>query len=99
MRMHLLAMMLGALACAPRSVPRPAVDPAGAVTRLADEYVAAFFARSPEAATRRGVPEADHGRVMDNSLQAIARWREREDAWLAELRAIDPAPLAGRPEW
>jgi uncharacterized protein (DUF885 family) len=99
MRIHLFAMMLGTLACAPRSVPRAALDPGEAVTRLADEYVAAFFARSPEAATRRGVPEADHGRVIDNSLQAIARWQEREDAWLAQLRAIDPAPLAGRPEW
>jgi uncharacterized protein (DUF885 family) len=99
MRLHLLAMMMGTLGCAPRSAPRPASDPAERVTRLADEYVAALFARSPEAATRRGVPEADHGRVIDNSPDAIARWREREDAWLAELRAIDPAPLAGRPPW
>src|SRR5439155_1497756 len=27
------------------------------------------------------------------------RWQAREDRWLAELRRIDPAPLAGRPEW
>src|SRR2546429_6964714 len=25
-------------------------------------------------------------------------FRSREDAWLAELRAIDPAPFGGRPE-
>src|SRR5207247_2578440 len=29
---------------------------------------------------------------------ALAAWQAREDAWLAELRAIDPAPFGGRPE-
>jgi uncharacterized protein (DUF885 family) len=69
------------------------------VIRLADEYVAAHFERSPESATRRGLPGSDHGAVVDNSLKAVAAWRAREDAWLAEVRAIDRKDLEGRPEW
>jgi uncharacterized protein (DUF885 family) len=75
------------------------VEGADRVTRIADEFVTAFFELVPEAATRRGLPNADHGRVTDNSLEAIARWREREDAWLAELRGIDHSSLVGRPQW
>jgi uncharacterized protein (DUF885 family) len=78
---------------------RTASDQAGEVTRLADEYVAAFFERSPESATRLGIPGTDHGRVTDNSLQALARWRAQEDAWLARVRAIDTTRLEGRAEW
>ena len=88
-----------AAACAPSAVPVAGEGDSGRVTRVADEFVAAFFERTPEAATRRGLPNADHGGVIDNSLAAIARWHKREDAWLAELRRIDPSALAGRPQW
>ena len=44
-------------ACAPATAPPTSPsDPAAAVTRLADDYVARFFERSPEAATRLGLP-------------------------------------------
>jgi uncharacterized protein (DUF885 family) len=76
-----------------------ASDPGAEVNHLADEYVAAFFERSPESATRRGIPGTDHGRVTDNSLDALARWRAREDAWLARVKAIDATKLEGRAEW
>jgi uncharacterized protein (DUF885 family) len=69
------------------------------VNRLADEYVAAFFERSPESATRRGIPGTDDGRVTDNSLEGLRRWHLREDAWLARVRAIDASRLEGAPEW
>jgi len=86
-------------ACAPATAPPTSPsDPAAAVTRLADDYVARFFERLPEAATRLGLP-ADHGRVVDNSLAAIAGWRLRENAWLRELKRVDSAALVGRPEW
>ena len=85
-------------ACTPGVGPSPPADPAGRVTRLADEYVAAVFRRNPELATRRGLP-GDHGRVVDNSLAAVERWRREEDRWLSELRAVDTTGLAGRPEW
>ena len=75
-----LALLLAG--CAPaRPASPPPVDPAGQVTRLADEYVSRYFQRSPEAATRRGLP-ADNGGVVDNSLAAVADWRLREDGWL-----------------
>lgn len=92
------AMLIAACGGSARS-PSPAPDAASGVTRLADEYVDAYFERSPEAATRRGLPDADHGAVEDNSLEALAKWRGREDAWLRQLEAIDPARLEGRPEW
>ena len=81
--------------------PGPGVPrgPGGEVNRLADEYVAAFFERSPETATRRGIPGTDDGQVTDNSLQALGRWHAREDAWLARVRAIDASRLEGSPEW
>jgi uncharacterized protein (DUF885 family) len=72
---------------------------AGQVSRLADEYVAAWFERFPEAATQRGIPGTDHGRVTDNSPAALARWRAREDAWLARARAIQASRLEGDPNW
>jgi uncharacterized protein (DUF885 family) len=71
----------------------------GEVNRLADEYVAAFFERSPESATRRGIPGTDDGQVTDNSLEALGRWHAREDAWLPQVRAIDAPRLEGSPEW
>jgi uncharacterized protein (DUF885 family) len=88
-------------ACAPAASPppRPSSEPAAEVTRLADEYVAAFFERTPEAATRRGLLNANHGGVTDNSLAATAEWRRREDGWLRAIRAVSPDSLVGRPEW
>ena len=98
----LIAAALAACAagCGPgSSAPATPADPAARVTRLADEYVAQYFKRVPEAGTRRGIPGAEHRRIIDNSLAAVAGWRLREDGWLREFRAIDPEPLAGRPEW
>ena len=79
----------------------PGADPSAApgVRSLADEFFAASIETFPEQATSYGMTEGPHGRLTDNSLAALARWQEREDAWLARLRAIDPAPLAGREEW
>jgi uncharacterized protein (DUF885 family) len=68
------------------------------VRRLADTYLAAYFERHPDEATLDGVTNVRHDRLPDNSPGATARWWRREDAWLAELEGIDPAPLAGRPE-
>ena len=68
------------------------------VRQLADSYLAAYFERHPDEATLDGVAKTRHDRLPDNSPSALARWRQREDAWLAELVAIDPTPPAGRPE-
>jgi uncharacterized protein (DUF885 family) len=69
------------------------------VTALADAYLAAYFDRYPEFVTYYSVPGGRHDRMRDNSLAAHERWEAQEDQWLATLRSIDHARLAGRPEW
>src|SRR5437667_937001 len=69
------------------------------VRQLADTYLTAYFAQHPDEATLDGVANTRHDRLPDNSPAALARWQEREDAWLATLKRIDPKRLAGRPEW
>ena len=71
---------------------------AARVRQLADSYVAAYFEQHPDEATQSGVANTRHDRLPDNSPAALARWRQREDRWLAALRRINPARLAGRPE-
>jgi uncharacterized protein (DUF885 family) len=75
---------------------------AARVHRLADSYLAAYWERHPDEATLdgvTGVTNVHHDRLPDNSFLNSTRWERREDAWLAALARIDPAPLAGRPEW
>ena len=97
----LLVCLAGCGGAAPSAQPGPGAPAGlgGEVNLLADEYVAAFFERSPESATRRGIPGIDDGQVTDNSLEALSRWHAREDAWLARVRAIDASRLEGSPEW
>ena len=68
------------------------------VKDLADTYLAAYFERHPDEATLDGVADGPHDRLPDDSPLALADWRAREEVWLAELSAIDPASLVGRPE-
>jgi uncharacterized protein (DUF885 family) len=85
-------------ASSPPAAPAPAEDvPAQAsstrLTAIADAYVEAFFRLNPDWATAEGRADADHGRLPDNSVAAIAAWRAEEDAFLAQLATIDPATL------
>src|SRR5438128_2613107 len=66
------------------------------VRKLADAYVAGYFERHPDEATLDGVAGVRHDRLPDNSPITRGRWQAREDRWLAELRRMDPDPLAGR---
>jgi uncharacterized protein (DUF885 family) len=98
----ILLLHLAACGGAPSPVqPGPGVPrgPGGEVNHLADEYVNAFFERSPESATRRGIPGTDEGEVTDNSLEALGGWQTREDAWLTRVRGMDASRLEGSPEW
>jgi uncharacterized protein (DUF885 family) len=63
------------------------------VRALADSYLAGFFERNPDAATLFGVPGAHHDKLPDNSFAALNAWHAREDAWLAQAKAIDPASI------
>src|SRR5258707_3165169 len=72
---------------------------AARVRNITDTYLAAYWQRHPDEATLDGVTNVRHGRLPDNAPGNAARWWRREDAWLEQLQQIDPAPLAGRPEW
>src|ERR1700730_223326 len=74
--------------------PQPADPPARA---LAGALLPAYFHRFPETVTHYGVPGRRHDRLTDNSLEAQKAWDAREDAWLAELKQIDPATIADAP--
>ena len=63
------------------------------VTQLADAYLAAYFDRNPDQVTVYGVPGRTHERLPDNSLEALAAWRAKEDSWLTEARAIAPSSV------
>ncbi|HVS12387.1 MAG TPA: DUF885 domain-containing protein [Thermoanaerobaculia bacterium] len=94
-----LALCLGIalVACAPehRRQDGERVAPGNEVVAIADEYFDAWLATFPEAGTSNGIRGANHAGVTDNSLDALARWQARQDAWLERLEAIDLEPIAG----
>ena len=75
----------------------PAENSAAGMRRLADEVVEGISG-TPNGERTLGLPDAEHGRLTDNSLQARARWRAQEDAWRKRLAAIDRKELEGHPE-
>ncbi|MGE3403063.1 MAG: DUF885 family protein, partial [Vicinamibacterales bacterium] len=93
----LLALVLGLSACnrsSPAAPPQAADD---RVRQLADTFVGAYLDQFPESATFYGIPGRAHDRLSDNSLAALAAWQQREDGWLADVRAIDPATIEAPP--
>jgi uncharacterized protein (DUF885 family) len=73
-------------------------EPADArVKALADAYLSGFFDRNPDQATYFGVPGRHHDQLPDNSLAAQKAWEAKEDAWLKDARAIDPADIQTGP--
>lgn len=88
-----IAAALLAAACARTSgAPEP---PAEAAIRIAQEYVDGYYHQFPEEAYEVGYPDTPMDRLADRGPAAMDAWRAREDAWLAGLRAIDPAGLEG----
>jgi uncharacterized protein (DUF885 family) len=71
--------------------PAPSVD--DRARALADAYLEGWFARNPDQGTYYGVPGRRHDELPDNSLEGLAAWQQKEDAWLTEARAIDPAAI------
>src|SRR5436853_6240623 len=69
----------------------------GRVRALADAYLEGFFDRNPDQVTLYGVTGRKHDRLPDNSLDALKRWQAREDGWLSDARAIDPAAIQAAP--
>src|SRR5512144_447397 len=80
--------------------PNSTLPPTGAderVKALADAYLEGWFTRNPDQGTFYGVPGRHHDRLPDNSLAALADWERKEDAWLKEAAAIDPAAIQSGP--
>jgi uncharacterized protein (DUF885 family) len=96
-RYLLVACILAAGACGAQegAPPAPSVD--DRVKALADAYLGGWFARNPDQATFYGVPGRRHDQLPDNSLGALAAWQQKEDAWLTEALAIDPAAIQSKP--
>ena len=69
------------------------------IEAIADEALAAMLERNPTLATSYMIEGAQHDRLFDNSLQALAEWQTREDAWLAELDAIGEPTDVGSRDW
>jgi uncharacterized protein (DUF885 family) len=88
--------LLAGCAAGTTSAPTPTAAPAS-VNAVADEYYRDYLEQRPLSAFFSGVPEAALDRLDQNSLAALARWRRREDDWLARLRAIPESSLAGTP--
>src|SRR5688572_30723287 len=67
------------------------------VRTLADAYVQGFFDRFPEQVTYYGVAGRAHDRLTDNSLAGVRAWEAKEDAWLADVKAVDPNTIGSAP--
>ena len=52
------------------------------IEEIADEFLAATLERNPNMGTYYAIEGARHDRLYDNSLDALAEWQAREDAWL-----------------
>jgi uncharacterized protein (DUF885 family) len=79
-------------------VPRSEPDKSRIET-LADEVLEATLERYPSMGTYLSIEGARHDRLFDNSLDALAEWETREDAWLAQLNAIDAPHEIGSRDW
>ncbi len=79
--------------------PEPTAPEHRPIETIADEYLAALLEVYPEMGTYYALPGARHDRLSDNSLDALAAWRVREDDWLAELEAIEIQPAVGSRDW
>jgi uncharacterized protein (DUF885 family) len=76
----------------------PASPQAAEVRRIADAYLADVIARFPGTEAQLGAGPAPE-RWSDNSLAFQREWEGAQDAYLAQLRAIDANALFGQPEW
>lgn len=105
MRRSAALLLLAATVPAVPACNRPAPADSGAaalaarVDSLADALFDTRLSLQPEMGTEEGLATAEHGRISDNSLAAMREAEARLDALYAVARTIDPAPLAGRPEW
>jgi len=84
-------------ACSPEATdPEPAHR---SIEEVADEFLAATLKRNPTMGTYYAIEGARHDQLPDNSLDALAEWEAREDAWLTELNTIGAPTEVGSRDW
>ena len=84
-------------ACSPEATdPEPAHR---SIEEVADEFLAATLERNPTMGTYYAIEGARHDQLPDNSLDALAEWEAREDAWLTELNTIGAPTEVGSRDW
>jgi uncharacterized protein (DUF885 family) len=83
------------LSCSTPQPPATATPPPSdeRVKALADAYLSGYFERNPDQITFFGIPGSHHDRLVDNSLAGLKGWEAKEDAWLADAKAIDPEQI------
>ena len=69
------------------------------VESIADEYIIAMLERYPTLATSYDIKGARHHRLFDNSLDSLATWQLKEDAWRRELDAAGKPQTVGSRDW
>ncbi len=79
--------------CSEAPPPEPPPSAADTATRIAAEFVDAYYTQFPEEVYEVGYPDAPMDRLGDHSEAALAAWNERLDGWHAELSGLDPAEL------
>ena len=73
--------------------------PPSAIEQLADEYLAELMESDALMGTYYSIEGARHDRLPDNSLDAMAAWEAKEDAWLSELTRIGTLEDIGSRDW
>ena len=97
---HLVVLPIGLILVACSSdIPEVSEPEPSRIEVLADEFLAATLDRYPTMATYISIEGARHDRLFDNSLEALAEYQAKEDAWLAELNAIGSPEEIGSRDW
>ena len=91
-RPRLAAVLLVAACGSPAGGPD---RPAETAIRVAQEYADGYYHQFPEEAYEIGYPDTPMDSLGRRDQSAMEAWRAREDAWLTDLRAIDPAAVEG----
>jgi uncharacterized protein (DUF885 family) len=97
-RVGLAVLAMTAAGCAGGPPAANADAVAKQITTLADTYVRDYLEAFPYQALVIGAPEVHPDRLADHNLPALSAWQQREDTLLLEVKKIDTAAIAGRPE-
>ncbi len=79
--------------CSETPPPEPPESAAETATRVAAEFVDAYYTQFPEEVYEVGYPDAPMDRLGDHSEAALAAWNQRIDGWHAELSGLDLSEL------